>query len=272
MTDRRSMICEELETRLADWMEHDLGDADRVALENHVASCARCTALVRDLTAIRQQAAAMPGLAPSRDLWPEIEARIQAPVIALDTASRSEPRRSRSTWWMGVAAAGLVAVTAGITYVATSNGMRDTEPAVASRDSSPVAPVASASLPPDTGMDVATAPEATLARETGPGGARRPRTAAGTREAAVTDPTLGTPYARDIAQLRSLVQQRRGELDSSTVAVLEKNLELIDRAIAESRAALERDPGSEFLADELARAMTKKVAVLRTVALLPARS
>ena len=58
----------------------------------------------------------------------------------------------------------------------------------------------------------------------------------------------------------------------STIAVLEKNLDLIDRAIAESRAALERDPASEFLADQLARAMTKKVAILRTVALLPARS
>ena len=54
--------------------------------------------------------------------------------------------------------------------------------------------------------------------------------------------------------------------------MLEKNLELIDRAIAESRAALQADPASEFLADQLARAMTKKVAILRTVALLPARS
>ena len=54
--------------------------------------------------------------------------------------------------------------------------------------------------------------------------------------------------------------------------MLERNLELIDRAIAESRDALQRDPASEFLADQLARAMTKKVAILRTVALLPARS
>jgi tRNA G18 (ribose-2'-O)-methylase SpoU len=43
-------------------------------------------------------------------------------------------------------------------------------------------------------------------------------------------------------------------------------------ADAESRAALERDPASDFLADQLARAMTKKVAILRTVASLPARS
>jgi hypothetical protein len=79
-------------------------------------------------------------------------------------------------------------------------------------------------------------------------------------------------YARDVAELRAIVSQRRAELDSTTIAVLEKNLELIDRAIAESRAALERDPASDFLADQLARAMTKKVAILRTVASLPARS
>jgi hypothetical protein len=81
-----------------------------------------------------------------------------------------------------------------------------------------------------------------------------------------------SPYDRDVAQLRAIVSQRRTEFDSTTIAVLEKNLELIDRAIAESRAALARDPASEFLADQLARAMTKKVAILRTVASLPARS
>jgi hypothetical protein len=79
-------------------------------------------------------------------------------------------------------------------------------------------------------------------------------------------------YDRDVARLRAIVQERRSELDSSTVTVLERNLELIDRAIAESRAALERDPASEFLADQLARVMTKKVAILRTAALLPSRS
>jgi hypothetical protein len=119
-------------------------------------------------------------------------------------------------------------------------------------------------------------PAATLALEperintrvpSGPGEARPSG-----RASTPSDVTEASEYSRDVAQLRAIVTQRRADLDSTTIAVLEKNLELIDRAIAESRAALQRDPASEFLADRLARAMTKKVAILRTAALLPARS
>ena len=78
MSEYRRMACEEVEERLSDWLEHDVDATTRTMLERHVADCARCTALVADLKSIRAQAASLPGLVPSRDLWPEIEARIQA--------------------------------------------------------------------------------------------------------------------------------------------------------------------------------------------------
>ncbi|HEX4933967.1 MAG TPA: hypothetical protein VFV33_12350, partial [Gemmatimonadaceae bacterium] len=118
---------------------------------------------------------------------------------------------------------------------------------------------------PDTQSPVALASE-------NPDRAGAPSAPSASRSPVVAEAGARSPYARDVAELRAIVSQRRSELDSTTIAVLEKNLELIDRAIAESRAALERDPASEFLADQLARAMTKKVAILRTVASLPARS
>ena len=65
------------------------------------------------------------------------------------------------------------------------------------------------------------------------------------------------------------VRERRGELDSATVAVLVRNLVVIDRAIAQSRAALARDPHSPFLGDQLTRALGQKVELLRTAALIP---
>jgi hypothetical protein len=119
-------------------------------------------------------------------------------------------------------------------------------------------------------------PEATLAAEAPRSSAPVPSGQGGARQSSPaprrSDATEESEYSRDVAQLRAIVTQRRADFDSTTIAVLEKNLELIDRAIAESRAALQRDPASEFLADQLARAMTKKVAILRTAALLPARS
>jgi hypothetical protein len=265
MSDTRLITCDQLDERLAEWMEQEVDARTDAALARHVAGCARCAALVDDLRSIRRAAASLPALTPSRDLWPEIEARIQAPVITLP--SRAAHRAPRSTWWMGAAAAGLVAVTAGVTYLVTTNGSGpgDTTVAVAPTTRGP-------DLAPPT---IVTEPSLPVATEPEPANAE-PRTAPRGEALSVarnTSPAAdNSEYARDVAQLRAIVTQRRTEFDSTTIAVLEKNLELIDRAIAESRAALERDPASEFLADQLARAMTKKVAILRTVALLPARS
>lgn len=264
MSDERLMTCDELDERLSDWLENDVDLATRTMLERHAATCARCTALVSDLALIRREAASLPELVPSRDLWPEIEARIQAPVIALEQ-SRTAPAAARHSsmrraWWLGAAAAALVAVTAGVTYYMAIQVQP--EPVVAGTSTS-------VSAPDSAAPEMIAEPPATLAsgtEEPAPQRNARPVRSAPVPNAAQSE------YARDVAQLRAIVSQRRSEFDSATIAVLEKNLEVIDRAIAESRAALQADPASEFLADQLARAMTKKVAILRTVALLPARS
>jgi hypothetical protein len=262
MMNERLITCAQVDERLAEWMEGELDARMRGALEEHIAGCVRCAGLVKDLESIRRDAARLPVLVPSRDLWPEIEARIQAPVISLDPlrVSRSALRRP---WWMAAAAAGLVVVSASVTYYATTRV--DAKPTIVMADPTIV-------RVPDTAQPVdEPQPAATFASETprssAQGGAR-PSGPAPTP----SDVSEESEYDRDVARLRAILQERRSELDSSTVTVLERNLELIDRAIAESRAALERDPGSEFLADQLARVMTKKVAILRTAALLPSRS
>jgi hypothetical protein len=77
-------------------------------------------------------------------------------------------------------------------------------------------------------------------------------------------------YGREIAMLQRIVSQRRTQLDSSTVAIIEKNLQIIDRAIEQSRAALARDPASRMLDQQLTHALDKKVELLRTAAMLQA--
>jgi hypothetical protein len=54
------------------------------------------------------------------------------------------------------------------------------------------------------------------------------------------------------------------------VAIIERNLQIIDAAIAQSRAALARDPASQMLDQQLTHALDKKVELLRTAAMLPA--
>jgi hypothetical protein len=265
MMNDRLMTCAQVDERLAEWMEDELDAGARVRIEEHIAGCVRCAGLIRDLESIRRDAAALPVLVPSRDLWPEVEARIQAPVISIDPSRATTPRRGRNTWWMGAAAAGLVAVTAGVTYVLT-NGAIDSTPSLVA--TAPPAVVRTVDSVPGRGETLAA--ESTATPDVATPNTRRVPTQA--PETATLVGSTASEYDRDVARLRAILQERRSELDSSTVTVLERNLELIDRAIAESRAALERDPGSEFLADQLARVMTKKVAILRTAALLPSRS
>ncbi|MGQ0712738.1 MAG: anti-sigma factor family protein [Gemmatimonadaceae bacterium] len=263
----RLMTCAQVDERLADWLENDLDADTRIAVEHHIATCVRCTGLVGDLDTIRRDAAALPELVPSHDLWQAIEARIQAPVITLAPAAapRERSRRVHRAWWLGAAAAGLVAITAGITHLATRYGFESSTPVVASADPAVVRGPDSTELEPSPAQPVAVLASDNESPEPQP-------VERSTRETAVPAVRAGSQYDRDVAQLRAILEKRRMELDSSTVTVLERNLELIDRAIAESRAALERDPASEFLADQLARVMTKKVAILRTAALLPSRS
>jgi hypothetical protein len=77
-------------------------------------------------------------------------------------------------------------------------------------------------------------------------------------------------YSKEIEMLQNIVTQRRTQLDSTTIAVIERNLRIIDAAITSSRAALVKDPASRLLGEQLTHALDKKVELLRTAALLPA--
>ena len=79
-------------------------------------------------------------------------------------------------------------------------------------------------------------------------------------------------YDREIAKLRTIVRSRRSQLDPATIAVLEQSIAVIDSAIAQSRSALMKDPASGFLATQLNHSLEKKVELLRTAAMLPART
>lgn len=77
-------------------------------------------------------------------------------------------------------------------------------------------------------------------------------------------------YDNAIRELQQVLREQGGRLDSSTVRVLTQNLALIDRAIAQARAALDRDPNDEYLTEHLAETMRRKLELLRRAANLTA--
>ncbi len=76
-------------------------------------------------------------------------------------------------------------------------------------------------------------------------------------------------YDREIAGLRAVLDTRRSHLDSATVAVIERNLVVIDSAIAQCKQALAKDPASRYLMQSLSQSLDTKVQLLRIAAALP---
>jgi anti-sigma factor RsiW len=71
-----------------------------------------------------------------------------------------------------------------------------------------------------------------------------------------------------VVELQRLLDERRDQLDSATIRVLEENLAVIDQAIAEARAALSEDPANAYLNQHLATTMWRKVHLLQRAATL----
>ena len=70
-------------------------------------------------------------------------------------------------------------------------------------------------------------------------------------------------YQQATDQLAAAFTTERDRLEPATVALLERNLEVIDAAIRESRDALARDPGNVELRGLFAAAARQKVDLLR---------
>ena len=280
MTDKH-LTCADCDELFLEYFEGELDGARRVMVESHAAECARCQGIIRDIQEITETAANLPDLEPSRDLWQGIEARIQPNVVSIGYRREGI---SLSRRVIGLAAAALVVVSSSVTYIAT----RGSAPVIIANAPSPV-PVDGAT------NEVGSQPTPPEPAEAQPAEVSRGSQPAATTRAPERRPNLGGPapartpgtrvvkqvapssaadaaLAPEIAQLQSMLKQRRDQLDPSTIKVVEDNLALIDAAVQQARAALLRDPASGFLTERLDNALQKKVELLRTVTLMPSRS
>ena len=233
----------------------------------------------------------MQEIVPEHDLWPAIESRISARVIPMAAARAPAIHRAgaRMRWIpMLIAASALIAGTAGITYVVTErgNGAR----------SHPGESVQVASGGANTGAkSVATASDdqnATKNAGVSPLNDAQPQLAQTTLQRTRTQPSVAQvkssaaqlvahsngettdrarqTYDTEIASLHMLLEARRSQLNPETVEVIEKNLQVIDEAIRQSREALAKDPNSRLLNSQLDRTLAQKTGLLRVAVLLPA--
>ena len=235
-----SVDCDRFDAQLAAFLERDLDASQREWMQQHLVGCTRCHALLADIESLTRQATVLPSMTPSRDLWSGIAARLDTAIVPLHGAvAPAQP------------------------FVAAGEIRADVTP-IGRRFSVRTFAIAATLL-----MSVTSAVTWRLARVSPP--ANAPVAAindSADRATIVPVVSADVTYEQEIAALREVVNERFTELDSATVAVLQHNLAIIDQAIADSRAALEKDPGSRILSTTLDRALETKLSLMRRVALL----
>src|SRR5215207_6958865 len=125
--------------RLSEYVDDELTDSERIALEAHLQTCVHCTTIVGDLRRVIRRARMLREQAPAHDLWPGIARRIgatPAPVAeTVDLATRRRIRRwSFSLPQLVAAGIALMMVSGGAVWLAA---VRSANPVVVSIDNAP---------------------------------------------------------------------------------------------------------------------------------------
>jgi anti-sigma factor RsiW len=220
--------------RLSEYLDGDLPDGERIGLEAHLQTCSRCSAILADLRRVVAQAGSLENEIPKRDLWPGIAERIGSTGKATRTLDLSSHRARSRRWSFSLpqlAAAGLALMTlsGGAVWVLRSPAEQNLPAAVASRPTGNLQSVNTAVSTPRTATE---------------------------------------SYATAVADLEQVLASGRGQLDTTTVKVIEQNLAAIDRAIAQAQRALNADPANLYLNTHLAETMRRKLDLLRRAAAL----
>jgi hypothetical protein len=223
--------------RLSEYLDGELTPDERDAIERHLAGCDACAATLEELRRVVERARSLPPRAPAADLWGGIAERIDArPAIdarIVPLRARAPRRFSFTLPQLAAASVLLAVVSGGIAW------KLHTPPATETPAVGHVAP------------DAQTVPDAP------------------------TDPTRVEPvsladaeYDSAVADLQRALRNGRGHLDPATIAIVEQNLKIIDRAIDQARQAVIDDPGNSYLTSHLVETRRKKLDLLRRAAAL----
>ena len=243
------MTCPQYREWIEDLVDGTIAPIRRAEIERHLAECDACRALAADLRIIHATAASLGPLEPPAGVWLQIAGRLRQQGHVSPPPQPAATRGMRHTALLAIAAALLLFVGGSIVMLWTEYR----GPNAPSGQTASVAAPAPATPPPgnaaaDVNVESVEA-EFRLAEQHYQNAIAKLEQAARLDQAA----SGGSPSV----------------LDPQTAAMLQKNLQVIDQAIAESRSALRAEPLSAPARDSLFDALRRKVALLQdTIALM----
>jgi anti-sigma factor RsiW len=212
--------------RLSDYLDDELSSDERTAVDGHVAGCAECRRTLEDLRQVIATAATLSPLAPRVDLWDGIAERLFSFTL---------PELAAASLLIAALSGGAATLLLRRSDAGQARQAGNQAPAHGENSGTP-RHASAVSLQPDAISVV---------------------------------PAIGyadAQYDAAVTDLERALQNGRGRLDQTTVAVVEENLAIIDRAIAEARSALGADPSNGYLSGHLMEARRRKLDLLRRAA------
>ena len=240
-----TMSCSRYRESVHELVDGTIGPIRRAELESHMDGCADCRSLVRDLEAIRGAAASLDPIEPPARVWLQVAGRLrqEGRVRPLAGKPLTPARSTRQGVLLAIAAVLMMAVGASIAML-VSRMATNTPTSLPAAGATPVPPGGNAAAGA-TVQDVET--EFRLAEQHYQNAISKLEQAAG-----LDGPGSAGQGSGDQATL-----------DPQTAAMLQKNLQVIDQAISESRSALRAEPQSAAARDSLFEALKRKVALLQ---------
>jgi hypothetical protein len=232
------MACEQYLIWIQEKVDGTIGSIRRAQLDLHLNECAGCRALLEDLQRIHDAAADLPALAPPDRAWLQIAGRLRQEGRIREDApvAVTRPGLRGYTTWLAIAAALVIAAGSSALLLIPRSSAPPPQTQAAATAPSPVAPGAS-----DTPtIDAVTAVEDAQAK-----------------------------FEKAIAELEKVAKANQQALDPGTSATIDKNLGILDQAIAENRAAVKSEPASVAARETLFDALRQKVTLLQdTISLI----
>ncbi len=224
--------CAQAREQIHELVDGTLGPIRAAELQQHLDSCPSCRALANDLQRIRDAAGALDTPRPRDHVWLQIAGRLRQEGRVHDRPEPATATRRSQYMWLGIAAALVLAVGASLFMLAPRGG--DTS-----------APT-TASTPPGNAS---------------PGDSVQ----SGVEDLRQAERLLQS----GIAKLKEGMGSDEQALPVAAASTLDKNLQILDQAIAESSAALQQEPQNVAARTSLFDALQRKISLLQdTIALM----